>query len=210
MKGQPFAFLIVLSLLSSITSITIISVDMHPSFATSDSGSSGDGDESESNDDNTISGNGPVTDPDAAPVTDPATTRFGPLANGPTCDPSKGLCQPINSQKKIICPDGYHKSPGGDCEKVEDTTGMELCPDGSHRSPSGVCEQVTDNTPDCSKKPTPQGCTTDPVDCDKTPKNPSCDQDSTSIEIHIKNYIVTNRNIQQQASQQPLNSLIQT
>ena len=62
--------------LSSITSIAIISVDMHPSFATSDLGSSGDGDESESNDDNAISGNGPVTDPDAAPVTDPATTTL--------------------------------------------------------------------------------------------------------------------------------------
>ena len=48
------------------------------------------------------------------------------------------------------CPDGYHMSPSGECEKVTHTGGLPRCPDGYHRSPSGDCEQVssggTDNT----------------------------------------------------------------
>ena len=43
------------------------------------------------------------------------------------------------------CPNGYHKSPSGDCEKVTDTKGMPRCPDGFHRSPDGDCESVTDD-----------------------------------------------------------------
>jgi hypothetical protein len=42
------------------------------------------------------------------------------------------------------CPDGYHRSPSGDCEKKTDTKGMERCPDGFHRSPDGDCERVSD------------------------------------------------------------------
>lgn len=41
------------------------------------------------------------------------------------------------------CPDGYHKSPGGDCEKVINTKGMPRCPDGYNRSPDGDCEKVS-------------------------------------------------------------------
>ena len=41
------------------------------------------------------------------------------------------------------CPNGYHKSPSGDCEKVTDTKGMPRCPNGYHRSPDGDCERVS-------------------------------------------------------------------
>jgi hypothetical protein len=40
------------------------------------------------------------------------------------------------------CPDGYHRSPSGDCERVIDTRGMPRCPNGFHRSPDGDCERV--------------------------------------------------------------------
>ena len=40
------------------------------------------------------------------------------------------------------CPDGYHKSPSGDCEKVAHSGGLPRCPDGYHRSPDGDCERV--------------------------------------------------------------------
>src|SRR5215217_6715583 len=41
------------------------------------------------------------------------------------------------------CPNGYHKSPSGDCEKVTDNKGKPRCPNGYHQSPGGICEQVT-------------------------------------------------------------------
>jgi endonuclease YncB( thermonuclease family) len=41
------------------------------------------------------------------------------------------------------CPNGYHKSPSGDCEEVTDTKGMPRCPNGYHRSPDGDCEKVS-------------------------------------------------------------------
>src|SRR5215211_6164392 len=41
------------------------------------------------------------------------------------------------------CPNGYHKSPSGDCEKVTDTKGMPRCQNGYHRSPDGGCERVS-------------------------------------------------------------------
>lgn len=44
------------------------------------------------------------------------------------------------------CPDGTHKSPSGDCERVTDNKGKPRCPDGYHRSPDGDCERVTGNT----------------------------------------------------------------
>jgi len=41
------------------------------------------------------------------------------------------------------CPDGYHRSPSGDCENVSDLPDdLPRCPDGYHRSPSGDCESV--------------------------------------------------------------------
>lgn len=46
------------------------------------------------------------------------------------------------------CPDGYHRSPSGDCERVTDTSGMERCPDGYHRSPDGDCERVNNDNED--------------------------------------------------------------
>lgn len=46
------------------------------------------------------------------------------------------------------CPNGYHMSPSGDCERVTNTGGLPRCPDGYHRSPSGDCEQVTSGEPD--------------------------------------------------------------
>jgi len=42
------------------------------------------------------------------------------------------------------CPNGTHKSPSGDCEKVvNSSTKLPRCPNGFHRSPSGICERVT-------------------------------------------------------------------
>jgi micrococcal nuclease len=42
------------------------------------------------------------------------------------------------------CPNGYHKSPSGDCEKVVDLPdNLSRCPNGYHRSPNGDCEKVT-------------------------------------------------------------------
>ena len=43
------------------------------------------------------------------------------------------------------CPNGYHKSPSGDCEKFIPHTGLSSCPNGYHRSPDGDCEQVSNN-----------------------------------------------------------------
>jgi hypothetical protein len=40
------------------------------------------------------------------------------------------------------CPNGYHKSPSGDCEKVVPHEGLPRCPNGYHRSPDGDCEAV--------------------------------------------------------------------
>jgi nuclease-like protein len=41
------------------------------------------------------------------------------------------------------CPNGYHKSPSGDCEKVTHSGGLPRCPNGYHRSPDGDCERVS-------------------------------------------------------------------
>ncbi len=46
------------------------------------------------------------------------------------------------------CPNGYHKSPSGDCEKVTDTKGMPRCENGYHRSPDGDCERVSSSASD--------------------------------------------------------------
>lgn len=46
------------------------------------------------------------------------------------------------------CPNGYHKSPSGDCEIVSHSGGLPRCPDGYHRSPDGDCEGV--NTSDAN------------------------------------------------------------
>jgi len=41
------------------------------------------------------------------------------------------------------CPNGTHKSPSGDCEKVTHSGGLPRCPDGFHRSPDGDCERAS-------------------------------------------------------------------
>ena len=44
------------------------------------------------------------------------------------------------------CPNGYHKSPSGDCERIVSHEGkLSRCPNGFHRSPDGDCERVDDN-----------------------------------------------------------------
>jgi hypothetical protein len=73
------------------------------------------------------------------------------------------------------CPDGSHRSPSGDCEKVTDTKGMERCPDGFHRSTDGDCEEVTDTSevvgivqPDPTSGRCPDGTHRSPSgDCEK-------------------------------------------
>jgi endonuclease YncB( thermonuclease family) len=42
------------------------------------------------------------------------------------------------------CPNGYHTSPSGSCEKVtHDGGGLPRCPDGYHRNPDGDCERAS-------------------------------------------------------------------
>jgi micrococcal nuclease len=41
------------------------------------------------------------------------------------------------------CPNGSHRSPSGDCEKVTNTIGLPRCPNGYHRGPDGDCERVS-------------------------------------------------------------------
>jgi endonuclease YncB( thermonuclease family) len=46
------------------------------------------------------------------------------------------------------CPDGTHKSPSGDCEKVTHSGGLPRCPNGFHRSPDGAYERVSSGNTD--------------------------------------------------------------
>ena len=49
-------------------------------------------------------------------------------------------------QADARCPNGYHKSSSGDCERVVSHEGkLPRCPNGFHRSPDGDCERVADN-----------------------------------------------------------------
>ena len=49
-------------------------------------------------------------------------------------------------QADARCPNGYHKSPSGDCERAVPHEGkLPRCPNGFHRSPDGDCERVADN-----------------------------------------------------------------
>jgi endonuclease YncB( thermonuclease family) len=49
-----------------------------------------------------------------------------------------------NYSQEILarCPNGYHKSPSGDCEKYDPHKGLPRCDNGYHRSSSGHCEKV--------------------------------------------------------------------
>jgi hypothetical protein len=55
---------------------------------------------------------------------------------------SAGSSTSSSSGSSSRCPNGYHRSPSGDCERVTDTRGMPRCPNGYHRSPDGDCESV--------------------------------------------------------------------
>jgi endonuclease YncB( thermonuclease family) len=52
------------------------------------------------------------------------------------------------------CPNGYHKSPNGDCEIVSHSGGLPRCPDGYHRSPDGDCEPANTNDDVNVREPT--------------------------------------------------------
>jgi hypothetical protein len=52
------------------------------------------------------------------------------------------------------CPNGYHKSPSGDCEPVLHHGGLPRCPNGYHRSPDGDCESVSGSSGISSDKTT--------------------------------------------------------
>jgi hypothetical protein len=56
--------------------------------------------------------------------------------------PSDSGSSSPSSSSNSRCPNGYHRSPSGDCERVTDTRGMPRCPNGYHRSPDGDCERV--------------------------------------------------------------------
>jgi hypothetical protein len=50
-----------------------------------------------------------------------------------------------DSGSRDRCPNGYHRSPSGDCERVRDLPDdLPRCPNGFHRSPDGDCEAVRD------------------------------------------------------------------
>ena len=57
-----------------------------------------------------------------------------------------GAVIPVDYQVSGRCPNGYHKSPSGDCEKYIPHKGLPRCPNGSHRSPDGDCEKVNDGS----------------------------------------------------------------
>jgi endonuclease YncB( thermonuclease family) len=76
---------------------------------------------------------------------------------------SISLIMPISNNANVLarCPNGYHKSPSGDCEKFipHKAHSLPRCPNGTHRSPDGDCEAVNsssktktknNNTPDHS------------------------------------------------------------
>lgn len=54
-----------------------------------------------------------------------------------------GSVTSLSIASEVRCPNEYHKSPNGDCEKVTHSGGLPRCPDGYHRSPGGDCEQVS-------------------------------------------------------------------
>ncbi|MGH9982631.1 MAG: hypothetical protein ACRD8W_01595 [Nitrososphaeraceae archaeon] len=49
----------------------------------------------------------------------------------------------FSSVAEARCPNGYHKSPSGDCEKITHGGGLPRCPGGYHKNPDGDCEQVS-------------------------------------------------------------------
>ena len=68
------------------------------------------------------------------------------------------------------CPNGFHKSPSSDCEKVTDTKGMPRCENGYHRSSDGDCERISSSAVDY----------VDSEDNDKSPREIDDDKDDDS------------------------------
>jgi hypothetical protein len=65
-----------------------------------------------------------------------------------TTDSDNGLTDKnaIKTTELARCPNGYHRSPSGDCEKVVPLPpDLPRCPNGYHRSPSGKCEKTVPN-----------------------------------------------------------------
>lgn len=74
------------------------------------------------------------------------------------------------------CPNGYHKSPSGDCEKVVDLPNdLPRCPNGYHRSPDGDCERVagasTESSSDADDRNTDVGSNEDSSNSNNIPDN---------------------------------------
>src|SRR6476660_2488110 len=78
------------------------------------------------------------------------------------------------------CPNGTHKSPSGDCEKVTNTKGMPRCPNGSHRSPDGDCEKVSGGDSSSSSKNNDKGSSKSNNNDDSSSSKGSTSEDDTS------------------------------
>ncbi|CAN5516168.1 hypothetical protein BH18THE2_BH18THE2_22340 [soil metagenome] len=62
-----------------------------------------------------------------------------------TSDDSAGEDEEDDDGDRERCPNGYHRSPSGNCERVRDLPDdLPRCPNGFHRSPDGDCEAVRD------------------------------------------------------------------
>lgn len=86
------------------------------------------------------------------------------------------------------CPNGYHKSPSGKCEKVTDTKGMPRCPDVYHRSPDGDCEKVGKISSEKSADTDDDNDGNDNIDFTKTKKEKNkVNEDNSPLNQIFKN-----------------------
>ena len=99
------------------------------------------------------------------------------------------------------CPNGYHKSPSGDCEEVTDTKGMTRCPTGYNRSPDGDCERLRSSPVDY----------VDTEDNDKSSRETDDDKDDLSNDdnkyFHFTNIKNNNKKNSDEKSNDPLNQI---
>ena len=77
------------------------------------------------------------------------------------------------------CPNGYYKSPSGDCEQVTDTKGMPRCEIRYHRSPDGDCERVSSSVVDSEENDKVSRETNDDKDDDSNNDNKYSDFTNT-------------------------------
>lgn len=105
----------------------------------------------------------------------------------------------VNNETFARCPNGFHKSPSGDCEKVTNTKGKPRCPNGYHRSPDGDCEKVGGSS-ETSKK-----CSRGYHKDEETGKCKKVDKKSTSA--NAKNQSNSNNNPQVKPSGLPVDKL---